>query len=138
MSARDAYRDTVKVALQKDGWVITHDPLILELSSGRLEVDLGAEKLIAAQRNDTQIAVEVKSFLAPSLTSEFHSALGQFLNYRVALKLKEPDRVLFLAVPAKVYRNFFSGELAQLSIAEYRVSLLVFDPEQEDIVQWSN
>ena len=138
MSAKDAYHNTVKAALQKEGWVITHDPLVLELSSGRLEIDLGAERLIAAQRDDAQIAVEIKSFLAPSLISEFHKALGQFLNYRVALRLKEPNRVLFLAVPVKVYRNFFSGELAQLSIAEYNVKLLVFDPEQEEIVTWSD
>ncbi|MGF1535087.1 MAG: element excision factor XisH family protein, partial [Elainellaceae cyanobacterium] len=58
--------------------------------------------------------------------------------YRVALKLKEPSRDLFLAVPAKVYRNFFYGELAQLSIAEYHIKLLVFDPEQEVIVEWIN
>ena len=137
MAAKDAYHDMVKVALQKDSWVITHDPLVLELSSGRLEIDLGAERLIAAQRDNAQIAVEIKSFLAPSLTSEFHNALGQFLNYRVALKLKEPNRVLFLAVPVKIYQNFFSGELAQLSVAEYNVKLLIFDPEQEVIVKWS-
>jgi hypothetical protein len=138
MSAKDVYHDTVKAALEKEGWVITHDPLVLELSSGRLEIDLGAEMLIAAQRNDVQIAVEIKSFLAPSLISEFHKALGQFLNYRVALRLKEPNRVLFLAVPAKVYRNFFSGELAQLSIAEYNVKLLVFDPDEEEILTWND
>jgi len=110
--------------------------LLLELSSGRLEIDLGAENLVAAQRDESQIAVEIKSFLAPSLTSEFHSALGQFLNYRVALKLKEPERVLFLAVPIKVYRNFFTEELAQLSIAEYQVKLLIFDPAKEEVVEW--
>lgn len=138
MSAKDVYHDTVKAALQKEGWVITHDPLVLELSSGRLEVDLGAEMLIAAQRDDIQIAVEIKSFLASSLISEFHKALGQFLNYRVALRLKEPNRVLFLAIPVKVYRNFFSGELAQLSIAEYNVKLLIFDPDEEEIVIWND
>lgn len=138
MAAKDAYHDTVKAALQKDNWVITHDPLVLELSSGRLEIDLGAERLIAAQKDNAQIAVEIKSFLAPSLTSEFHNALGQFLNYRVALKLKEPNRVLFLAVPVKVYRNFFSGELAQLSVAEYNVKLLIFDPQEEVIIKWSD
>jgi hypothetical protein len=52
MAAKDAYHDTVKAALQKDEWLITHDPLILELTSGRLEIDLGAERLIAAQRKD--------------------------------------------------------------------------------------
>lgn len=138
MSAKDVYHNTVKVALQKEGWLITHDPLILELSSGRLEIDLGAEQLIAAQKENIQIAVEIKSFLSPSPTSEFHHALGQFLNYRVALKVKEPNRVLFLAIPIKIYRNFFCGELAQLSLAEYPVKLIVFDPKQEVIVQWNN
>ncbi|MDY7022783.1 MAG: XisH family protein [Cyanobacteriota bacterium] len=138
MAAKDAYHNTVKVALRKEGWIITHDPLVLELSSGRLEIDLGAERLIAAQKDDQQIAIEIKSFLAPSLTSEFHHALGQFLNYRVALKLKQPHRLLYLAVPVKVYRNFFSGELAQLSVAEYNVKLLIFDPEQEEIFVWKH
>lgn len=138
MSARDFFHPIVKNALIKEGWQITHDPLVLELSSGRLEIDLGAEQLIAAEKDNIQIAVEVKSFLSPSTTSEFHLALGQFLNYRVALKVKEPNRVLFLAVPVKVYHNFFSGELAQLSISEYHVKVVVFDPEQEVIVQWNN
>jgi XisH protein len=136
MPARDVYHQVVKTALQKDGWVITHDPLVLELTSGRLEIDLGAEDLIAAQKQRERIAVEIKSFLAPSATSEFHTALGQFLNYRVVLKVKEPSRILFLAIPVKVYRNFFTGELAQLSLSEYCVKLLVFDPDREVIKQW--
>ena len=138
MTAKDVYHNTVIAALQQDGWTITHDPLVLDLASGRLEVDLGAERLIAAQRENAQIAVEIKSFLAPSFTSAFHTALGQFLNYRVALKVREPDRVLFLAVPLKVYRSFFTGELAQLSIPEYNIKLLIFDPDQEVIVEWKN
>jgi hypothetical protein len=35
-------------------------------------VDLGAERLIAAERNLEKIAVEVKSFLAASTIYEFH------------------------------------------------------------------
>ena len=136
MSARDFYHDAAKTALQKDGWTITHDPFLLNIPSRRLKIDLGAEKLIAAQKENARIAVEVKSFLAASVISEFHGALGQFLNYRVALKTIEPERTLFLAIPAKVYRSFFSEELAQLSVAEYDVKLVVFDPKQEAIVQW--
>ncbi|MGB3401309.1 MAG: element excision factor XisH family protein [Microcoleaceae cyanobacterium] len=94
--------------------------------------------MIAAEKAQQQIAVEIKSFIAPSNTSEFHTALGQFLNYRVVLKVKEPSRVLFLAIPSKVYRNFFTGELAQLSVSEYHVKLLVFDPDKEVVVQWIN
>ncbi|WP_293085039.1 element excision factor XisH family protein [Moorena sp. SIO3H5] len=70
--------------------------------------------------------------------SEFHTALGQLLNYRVVLKVTEPDRVIFLAVPSKVYRNFFLEELAQLSVKEYKVKLVVFDPDEEVVVQWND
>ena len=137
MSAKDFYHNTVKAALQKDGWIVTDDPLILEFTSGRqLRIDLGAEQLIAAKKEKTLIAVEVKSFLAPSTISEFHTALGQFLNYRVALKIKEPQRSLFLAVPLEIYQDFFFEEIPKLSVKEYQVSLLIFDPKDEVIVQW--
>lgn len=47
MPARDLYHDTVKNALVKDGWTITHDPLRLRLRRGKsLFVDLGAEVVI--------------------------------------------------------------------------------------------
>ncbi len=137
MSAKDVYHEIVKTILQKDGWIITHDPLILKFSSNRrLRIDLGAEQLIAAYKDTQKIAIEIKSFLAPSEISEFHLALGQFLNYRVALKTKEPERILYLAVPLEIHNNFFLEEFTQISLKEYRVKLLVFDPEQEAIAQW--
>ncbi len=79
-----------------------------------------------------------KEFLAPSTVSEFHTALGQFLKYRVALKVKEPERVLFLAVPVDIYNDFFGEEIAQLSVTEYQVKLLIFNPDREEIVKWIN
>ncbi|MGD2181968.1 element excision factor XisH family protein [Lusitaniella coriacea] len=36
MAAKDVYPNTVIVALEKESWLITHNPLILEFSSGRL------------------------------------------------------------------------------------------------------
>ncbi|GBE92581.1 fatty-acid oxidation protein subunit alpha [Nostoc cycadae WK-1] len=64
---------------------------------------MGAERLIAAQRDQEKIAVEIKSFLAPSNLSEFHTALGQFLNYRIVLREKQPERELYLAVNLETY-----------------------------------
>ena len=138
MSAKDLVHNAAKSALQKDGWTVTHDPLYIDLADGQLQVDLGAERLIAAQRDNELIAVEIKSFVAASAISEFHTALGQFLNYRVALKLKEPSRILYLAVPIAVYQDFFSRQLPKLSVEEYHMKLLVFNPETEEIVQWLN
>lgn len=49
MSRKDRFHQAVKNALEKDGWTITHDPLSLKIGTFRLQVDLGAEKLIAAE-----------------------------------------------------------------------------------------
>lgn len=137
MSARDVYHDVVITALEKDGWTITNDPLVLKFSSNRrLRIDLGAEQIITAQKNTIKIAVEIKSFLAPSDITEFHLALGQFLNYRVALKSKDSERILYLAIPLEIYQDFFLEEFTQLSIQEYQVKLLVFDPTTEAIATW--
>ena len=97
---------------------------------------MGAERLIAAQRDNEKIAVEIKSFLAPSTLSEFHTDLGQFLNYRIVLREKQPDRVLYLAVNLETYNDFFNRQLPKLSIQEYQLKLIIFDPVQEEIVKW--
>jgi XisH protein len=112
MSAKDKFHDVVKAALQKDGWQITHDPLVLRVQGiADLYVDLGAENSIAADRQGEKIAVEIKSFIGTSTISEFHSAIGQFINYRYALELQEPERVLYLAVPLTIYNVFLSRRL---------------------------
>jgi len=137
MSAQDVYHNVVKSALVKDGWKITADPLTLKFSTRyKLQIDLAAEALVAAEKDNQFIAVEVKSFLAPSTVSEFHAALGQFINYRIALRLKQPERVLFLAVPLFIYEEFFLEEVVQISVEENAVKLLIFDPDLEEIVRW--
>lgn len=97
--AKDRFHQVVKTALIKDGWDVTHDPLQIKVGGVDMEIDLGAERLLAAERGGEKIAVEVKSFLArASAISEFHMAMGQFINYRAALRREEFDRVLYLAV----------------------------------------
>jgi hypothetical protein len=127
----------VKTALIKDGWKVTADPLTLKFSTRyKLQIDLAAEALVAAEKDNQFIAVEVKSFLAPSTVSEFHAALGQFINYRIALRLKQPERVLYLAVPLFTHEEFFPEEVVRISIVENAVKLLIFDPDFQEVVQW--
>jgi hypothetical protein len=83
MAAKDLFHNAVKVALQKEEWVITGDPLKLEVDGTKFEIDLGAERLLAAERQGEKIAVEIKSFLGDSPLTDYHAALGQFLNYRL-------------------------------------------------------
>lgn len=83
--AKDIFHDTVKKALEKDDWTITHDPYRLRYGIVDVYIDLAAEEAIAAEKEGRKIAVEVKSFASGSNISEFHTALGQFLNYRIAI-----------------------------------------------------
>lgn len=138
MPAKDLFHDTVKLALVRDGWTITHDPLFLDYGDVQMQIDLGAERLIAAERANDKIAIEVKSFTAPSAISEFHKAVGQFMNYRRALRVLESDRRLYLAVPDRTYRDFFRLRFIQEGIEEYQLKIVVYNVEQEGIVQWIN
>jgi len=81
MSARDRYHDAVKNGLVKEQWTVTADPLRLKFEGeDEVRIDLGAERLLAAERGTEKIAVEVKSFLSESALFDYHAALGQFLN----------------------------------------------------------
>jgi hypothetical protein len=99
MPAKDLFHNTVKTALEKDGWIITDEHLFLQVEDVDFYIDLTAERILAAEKTGKKIAVEIKSFLGASDVTEFHLALGQCLNYRAALRLTEPDRTLYLAIP---------------------------------------
>lgn len=138
MSARDLFHKAVKNALEKEDWIVTDDPLEIEFEEVTLKIDLGAERLIAAQRQGEKIAVEIKSFVSNSAVSDFHTALGQFLNYQIALDLNEPERKLYLAVPVDAYETFFQTRLAQIAVQRYQLKLIIYDPIIEVIVGWTN
>lgn len=76
--AKDLVHSAVKQALENDGWTITHDPYNLSLIQSRrtLSIDLGAERMIAAERGTEKIAVEAKSFIKESFIYDFHEVLG--------------------------------------------------------------
>lgn len=134
--ARDRFHAVVRTALEKDKWQITADPLDISIDDVDFEIDLAAEKLLAAERDNYKIAVEVKSFITPSHVSDFHTALGQFLNYRDALAKMEPDRHLYLAVRVPIYESFFQRRFILAAVERYQMQLMVYDVEQEVIVQW--
>lgn len=134
--AKDIFHSTVRLALEKDGWVITDDPLHLKVGGTEMYIDLAAERLIAAQKDGQKIAVEIKSFLRESELTEFHLALGQFLNYRLALKQKLPNFVLYLAIPTDTYNTLFRRPFIQDAIEEYQLRLLIFDPKKQEILAW--
>jgi XisH protein len=135
--ARDLFHQVVKDALTKDGWNITHDPFPVDYGDVQMQIDLGAERLLAAIKDAETIAVEIKSFVNPSSISEFHTAVGQYLNYRRALRAQEPTRVLYLAVPSQTYDEFFRLRFIQEGVEEYQIYLLIYNVEARSIVRWT-
>ncbi len=137
MSAKDIFHDKVKNALVKDGWTITADPYKLKWDENEnLYVDLAAEKLIAAEKDNEKIAVEIKTFIGKSTMHDLHLAVGQFLVYQVALEEKEPDRVLFLAVPIEILKDIFLKPKAAKLSERVDLKIIGFNIEREEIEQW--
>ncbi|MBS3028271.1 MAG: XisH family protein [Dolichospermum sp. DET50] len=133
--AKDRFHYAVRTALEKEGWTITADPYEVSVGDVDFEIDLAAE-MLAAERAEEKIAVEIKSFIGGSNVSEFHTALGQFLNYQYALEEFDPQRKLYLAIPDSVYKSFFQRRFTRSVIARNQINLLVYEPKQEIIVQW--
>jgi len=138
MAAKDTYHDQVRKALEKDGWTITHDPLSLPWGDTGVQIDLGAERLIAAEKGAHKIAVEIKSFLSPSRVEDLENALGQLRLYAYLLRRHHPERELFLAVRQDVYDSFISQPHVAEFLKAEDVWLLIFEPTTEEVVTWIN
>ena len=106
MPAKDLTHNTVKTALRKEGWTITHDPYF------------------------------TASCAIPSPVTDFHAALGQFMNYRLALQHEEPERTLYLAAPVDTYESFFLLPFGQIAIRHYQLRLMVYSIQREELVTW--
>src|SRR5579862_6004521 len=135
MPAKDTYHDAIRRALVKDGWTITDDPFRLVWGERDFYVDLGAERVVAAEKAGKRIAVEVKSFVGASQMRDLELALGQFLLYRSILEEQEPDRALFLAIPSEP-ADFLDEPVGQLLIDKHLLQVIIFDPHKEEILRW--
>lgn len=136
MPRKDIYDDTVKLALQKAGWTVTREQFPLKIGNKRLSIDLGAERLISAERGIKKILVEVKSFVGESEVKDLEQALGQYVLYRQVLNEIGDNRELYLAVTATTFSSVFNIELGQVLSKNEIIKLVVFDDLTEEIVQW--
>lgn len=136
--ARDKFHHNVRRALEKDGWIITHDPLRVKSGDVKGEIDLGAEKIIAAEKDGQKIAVEIKGFISPSPVADFEDAYGQFGLYRWILKKENSDRQLFLAIPKFAFDTFFQRPLIQEIVEVEKINMVVFNHLTDTIEVWIN
>jgi XisH protein len=80
MSRKDHFHEAVKHALEKDGWLITHDPFTIQISAAvKLKIDLGAESTIAAQRlkKKNLIALYISQFPSKPMLISFKFLLSK-------------------------------------------------------------
>jgi len=136
MPARDFLHDTVRKALVKDGWKITHDPFTIAFGRRKVFADLGAEKLIAAERDNQKIVVEIKGFSGISNIDSLEKAIGQYLLYRSWLARTEAERILYIALDTEAYEDLFTDISGRVLLDDYDINLIIVDPEREEITQW--
>lgn len=136
MPARDYYHDAVRNALVKDGWTITHDPYTISFGSRDVFIDLGADRPLAAERGDERIAVETKSFRGPSDIQDFKVTLGQYNFYHSLLMRVDPGRKLYIAVSDVAYNKTLLEPIVRPALEDFKVALIVFQPDEERIIRW--
>jgi hypothetical protein len=76
----------------------------------RLYADLGAERLLGAEKGRRKIIVEVKSFVGPSDVKDLEQALGQYVLYRQLIDNVDPERYLYLAVTTGILKSVFEDD----------------------------
>ena len=134
--ARDLIHQACRRALEKDGWLITHDPFIIQSGGLRMDIDLAAEQAFAAERGLERILVEIKSFIGKSKLTDFYEAKGKYDMYKRGLKWSKIDRKLYLAIEKRIYESFFQKPLIAETIEDEHIQLIIFDSETEIIEQW--
>jgi len=136
MPQQDAYHSSVRKALEKDGWTVTHDPFTIRLEDVKFYVDLAAEKMIEADGETRKVAIEIKVFGGLSFLNEFEKAVGQYLIYKQFLGELFPERILFLAVSNDVFEESFALPSIKAVVAKQEIKLLIFNHEIEELIKW--
>ena len=134
--ARDKFHQEVKTALETEGWTVTDDPLYLKVGRIPIHIDIGAEKMIAAEKEGKKIAVEIKTFGMPSFITALYEAVGKYLIYSEALTYIKSDRTLYLAMPSKVYKEFCEEPIVKNTFQKYDVKIILYNPNSKDKMQW--
>jgi hypothetical protein len=136
MAAKDIIHDPVKKALENDGWIITHEHMKIEFEDAYVNIDLGAERILVADRAGEKIAVEIKSFIGRSAIQDIEDALGQFVVYRIFLRRVDPDRHLFVGISHNTFESVFQSRAIQILMEELAVSLLVVNTDTQEVLLW--
>jgi len=107
----------------------------LQLGEMKVKIDLGAESLIVAEKENERIAIEIKTFRHASFITDLQDAVGQYVCYQFMLKRTRSDRTLYLGIPTKVYTLYEEEPIIEI-FEELNISLILYDPKTEIIDKW--
>ncbi len=134
--ARDIIHFAIRRALEKEGWLVTDDPLNISSGNTRFYIDLAANRFVTAEKRDEKIAIEIKSFNYVSILEPFYCALGKYLAYQSALKEAGSTRRLFLGIANRTYFRLKQIPIFLRIFKEFDIQLIIVDTKKEKIVQW--
>jgi hypothetical protein len=134
--ARDLFHQNVKEALIKEGWTVTDDPLSFKIGKMQVQIDLGAERLIAAEKGSERIAIDIKTFGSLSFITALYEAVGKYIIYRNVLKRLQPDRILFLALLETIFERFFEESVIRETVQEEGINLILYNQTDKLITRW--
>ena len=137
MPAIDQCEEQVVRALEKAGWLVTHQPFAIRVNKSRAGYVYADLRLRQKTNNHAIVVVEVKCFdSSRTQLDEFYQAVGQYVSYRNALTINEMQIPVYLSVPSSVYMTFFQIPLITAVVDDTRINLVVIDLEKEEIMQW--
>jgi hypothetical protein len=67
---------------------------------------------------------------------DLKNVVGQFVLYRAVMRKTDPERILYLAVRDITFNSLFEEPVGQLLIGDENLNLIVFNAQNEVIVQW--
>ena len=111
-------------------------PLTYKVGNVQVQIDLGAERLIAAEKGAEKIAIEIKTFGNASFITALYEAVGKYIVYRNVLSFLEEDRMLYLAIPENIYNRYFSEKVIQKTMKESQFKLVIYNQTLQNITQW--
>jgi hypothetical protein len=137
MPAIDQCEPQIIRALQKQGWKVIDRPFAIRIGQGKIGYVYADLRLNHIQNQQSLIVVEVKCFSSTrTVLDEFYQAIGQYMVYRHALKMKDIQTPLYLAIPETIYASFFQNQLIADVLQDTRVKQIVVDLEKEEVVLW--
>ncbi len=126
----------VRRALENDGWTVTNDPFYIESGGVSVEIDMEAEKFITAKKGNIKILVEVKPLKNRSLLYDFHSAIGQYIDYQGIINDENLEQTLYLAIPNTVFLEMQQKPFYERRLKGNHIKLIIIDIQNEKVLAW--